>query len=132
MVKEMKLIIQSKQNYGTHTETYDEEFTCAIEKTEKGLKILFDNGFIQLEEDRIIYERSENKIVIEPNKINACDYETEYGMFVLDIKGIAVENLLEDLEEMNGLKILVAKAYYEIQMVGIEAYENEIEIYLKY
>ena len=126
----MKLRIQSQQNYGTHTEAYEEEFECAIEREENKLKITFDNGFIQIEENKITYERNENKIVIEPGKTNECDYETEHGMFVLDIKGLLVESFLEDLESLAKLEKLVAKARYEIQMVGVEPYENNIEIVL--
>lgn len=127
----MKLIIQAKQNYGTHTEAYDEEFECVVKNEENRLKISFDNGFIQIEENKITYERNENKIVIEPGKINECDYETEHGMFVLDIKGLEIENFLEDLENTKELEKLIARARYEIQMVGVQPYENNIEIILK-
>ena len=126
----MKLRIRSQQNYGTHTEAYEEEFECSTEREENRLKITFDDGFIQIEENKITYERNENKIVIESGKTNECDYETEHGMFVLDIKGLLVESFLEDLESLVKLEKLVAKARYEIQMVGVEPYENNIEIVL--
>ena len=52
-------------------------------------------------------------------------------MFVLDIKGLEVENFLEDLENTKELEKLIARARYEIQMVGVQPYENNIEIILK-
>lgn len=123
----MKLIIKSKQDYKTHMDEYKEEFECTLEKEEGRIRINFDEGFIQIEEKKIIYERGTNKIIIEPNKVNECDYETQYGMFVLDIKGKEVISYInENIQNNEGL--LVAKAKYEIQMVGVESYENNIEI----
>ena len=127
----MKLIIKSKQDYGTNVEEYTEEFDCKLEHTDKILKIEFENGFIQIEENKLTYERGENKIIIEPNKTNECDFETEYGMFVLDIKCISFENLIREYNiEENKLMGTVLKARYEIQMVGVEPYQNNIEIIL--
>ena len=128
----MKLIIKSKQNYKTHVEEFTEVFECTINIEENILKINFDNGFIQIEDNKIAYERGENKIVIEPNKTNECDYETQYGMFVLDIKGLSVNKEIEDMNLLDepSFSGLVAKAIYEIQMVGVETYENAIEIEL--
>lgn len=127
----MKLIIKSKQDYGTNIEEYTEEFDCKVELSEKVLKIEFENGFIQIEENKLTYERGENKIIIEPNKTNECDFETEYGMFVLDIKCISFENLIREYNiEENKLMGTILKAKYEIQMVGVEPYQNNIEIIL--
>lgn len=120
----MKLIIKSKQDYGTHIDEFVEEFQCSVVKEENCLKIEFENGVITIEENKIIQERGENKIVIEPNKINECDYDTEHGMFVLDIRGIEVESWFVG-------QGTVAKAKYEILMVGIEPYINEIEIIIE-
>ena len=130
MVNIMKLIIKSKQNYGTHTEAYDEEFECTTENNENSLRISFDNGFIQIEKEKIVYERNENKIVIEPGKTNECDYETEHGIFVLDIKGLEIKCSIEEVKKLNNEEKKVAEARYEIQMVGVEPYENYIEIVL--
>lgn len=128
----MKLIINSKQDYKTHVEEYKEEFECSIELLENMLKIKFENGFIQIEENKLTYERGENKIIIEPNKTNECDFETEFGMFVLDIKCITFENMIKDYKiKENDVNGLIAKATYEIQMVGVETYENNIEIILE-
>ncbi len=127
----MKLILKSKQDYGTNIEEYTEEFDCKVELSEKVLKIEFENGFIQIEENKLTYERGENKIIIEPNKTNECDFETEYGMFVLDIKCISFENLIREYNiEENKLMGTILKAKYEIQMVGVEPYQNNIEIIL--
>lgn len=125
----MKLILNSKQNYGTHIEEYTEEFNCSVEKNGNIIKIDFDDGTILIEENKIIYKRNENKIIIEPGKTNECDYETEHGMFVLDIKGISIEISNEAQEEIEAGKI--ATAVYEIQIVGVTPYENTIEITLK-
>ena len=124
----MKLILNSKQNYGTHIEEYTEEFGCSVEKNENIVKIKFDDGTILIEENKIVYERNDNKIIIEPGKINECDYETEHGMFVLDIKGISVETEYKEQEKIQAGKI--ASAVYEIQIVGVAPYENTIEITL--
>ena len=129
----MKLIINSKQDYGTNVEEYTEEFDCSVETVNNVLKIEFENGFIQIEENKLTYERGENKIIIEPNKTNECDFETQYGMFVLDIKCISFENLIKEYNNIveNLLSGTILKAKYEIQMVGVEPYENNIEIILK-
>lgn len=127
----MKLIINSKQNYGTSVEEYTEEFDCTVEVQEDGLKINFENGFIKIEDQKLTYERGENKIIIEPNKTNECDFETDYGMFVLDIKCISFEKTIKDYNiEENIYKGTLIKSTYEIQMVGVEPYENSIEIIL--
>lgn len=120
----MKLIIKSRQNYGTHVDEFIEEFQCSVREEEKTLKIEFENGTITIEENKIVQERGENKIVIEPYKTNECDYDTEHGMFVLDIRGIEVKT-------WSAYKGLVAKAKYEILMVGVEPYINEIEIMIE-
>lgn len=124
----MKLIIKSKQNYGTHVDEFIEEFECSVEENENELKINFEEGCIKLEENKMTYERKENKIVIEPNKINECDYDTPYGMFVLDIKGISLENNYIIKKEIYGT---ITTVKYEIQMVGVETYENNIEIIIE-
>ena len=129
----MKLIINSKQDYGTNVEEYTEEFDCSVETVNNVLKIEFENGFIQIEENKLTYERGENKIIIEPNKTNECDFETQYGMFVLDIKCISFENLIKEYNNIveNLFSGTILKSKYEIQMVGVEPYENNIEIILK-
>ena len=128
----MKLIIKSQQDYKSHIDTFEEEFECSINIEENVLKINFDNGFIQIEDNRLLYERGENKIIIEPDKTIGCDYETPYGMFVLDIKGISVTKEAEKINNINNQEfyVVVAKARYEIQMVGVETYENNIQIIL--
>lgn len=117
----MKLILKSKQDYGTHVDEFAEEFGCSVREEEDFIEIEFENGSIRIEDNKIIHERGENKMIIEPNKINECDYETEHGMIVLDIKGISVEKMPKGSD-------IVAKAKYEILIVGVEPYSNEIEI----
>ena len=120
----MKLILKSKQDYGTYIDEFVEEFPCSVSKYDESLKIEFENGTITIEENKIIQQRGENKIIIEPNKVNECDYETEHGMFVLDIRGIEVNKTMKTTGS-------VAKAKYEILIVGVEPYINEIEILLE-
>lgn len=126
----MKLLLKSKQYYGTHEDEINEEFDCTIEKLpnpnggEDITKINFENGYIQIEENKIIHERGENKLVIEKNNNYEVDYDTEHGMIVLDLKGIEVKKY-KDREDG-----LIASAKYEIRIVGIEPYINEMDIYL--
>lgn len=119
----MQLKLKSKQYYGTHEEEIEELFECALEDNEGVLKIFFENGFIQIEDNKIIHERGENKFIIENDNTYEVDYDTEQGMIVLDLKGLEVKKY----ETTTGL---VASAKYEISMVGIEPYLNEIEIHL--
>lgn len=123
MGEERKVRMKSKQDYGTHIEEFVEEFPCSVSLEENMVKIEFENGIIKIEESKITQERGENRILIEPGKTTECDYETEHGMFVLDIRGLEVETFLS-LKESN----LLARAKYEILIVGVEPYTNEIEI----
>lgn len=124
----MKLTLKSKQHYGTNTEEINEEFECEVEKTiddnnKEVIKINFENGYIQIEEEKIIHERGENKLVIEKDNTYEVDYDTAHGMIVLDLTGIEIVKY----ENLTGL---IASAKYEIKMVGIEPYLNEIEVYI--
>jgi len=124
----MKLTLKSKQHYGTNTEEINEEFECEVEKTiddnnKEIIKINFENGYIQIEEEKIIHERGENKLVIEKDNTYEVDYDTSHGMIVLDLTGVEVVKY----ENLTGL---IASAKYEIKMVGIEPYLNEIEVYI--
>ena len=120
----MKLILKSKQYYGTHVEEINEEFECKVDNDDDIIKIIFENGFIQIEEEKIIHERGENKLIIEKDNTYEVDYDTANGMIVLDLKGLEVNKT----KNKSGL---IASAKYEISMVGVEPYINEIEIYLE-
>lgn len=131
----MKLFLKSKQDYGTHIEEYAEKFECSVEQNENSIIINFNEGQIFIEENKITQARGENKIIIEVDKTSECDYETENGMFVLDIEGIQVEKNVSNAENIDSIletknKLLVAKAKYKIIIVGVEPYINEIEIML--
>lgn len=119
----MKLLLKSKQYYGTHEEEISEEFECTVDDQDDVIKINFENGYIQIEEDKIIHERGENKLVIEKDKVYEVDYDTANGMIVLDLTG-------KEVKKNKTKSGLIASAKYEIKMVGIEPYINEIEIYL--
>ncbi len=125
----MKLLLKSKQHYGTHIDEINEEFECKVENTlsesnEEVIKIYFENGFIQIEENRVIHERGENKLIIEKDNTYEVDYDTANGMIVLDLKGM-------EINKTNNTTGLIGYAKYEIQIKGIEPYVNEIEIYLQ-
>ncbi len=120
----MKLILKSKQYYGTHEEEIEEEFECTVDKDDDIIKINFENGYIQIEEEKIIHERGENKLVIEKDNTYEVDYDTAQGMIVLDLKGLEVK-------KHHNVTGLIGSAKYEISMVGIEPYINEIEIYIE-
>lgn len=117
----MKLIIKSKQDYGTHTEEYDEVFECTKKELDDGIIIEFENGNILLTDKKIKYTRGENEMKIEEGIITECDFNTEHGMIVLDIEGLSVEKTAESFG-------ILAKAKYKIKIVGVEPYTNEIEI----
>ena len=119
----MKLLLKSKQYYGTHEESIEEEFECTLDEQDDVIKINFENGYIQIEEDKIIHERGENKLVIEKDNTYEVDYDTANGMIVLDLTGVEVKR-------HGNIEGLIASAKYEIKMVGIEPYMNEIEIYI--
>ena len=125
----MKLILKSKQYYGTHEEEINEEFECLIERLsgENGeiIKINFENGYIQVEENKIVHERGENKLIIEENNNYEVDYDTQNGLIVLDLKGLEVK---KHKDRVDGL---IASAKYEISIVGVEPYINEMEIYVR-
>ncbi len=120
----MKLILKSKQYYGTHEDEIEEEFECTVDNNDDYIKINFENGYIQIEEEKIIHERGENKLIIEKDHTYEVDYDTANGMIVLDLKGIEVKN-------HKTLTGLVASAKYEISIVGVEPYLNEIEVYIE-
>ncbi len=122
----MKLKLKSKQYYGTHEEEIEELFDCKLEKLENSIKINFENGYIEIQDEKIIHERGENKLIIEKDNVYEVDYETSNGLIVLDLKGIEVINNIS--EEIEGL---IASAKYQISMVGVEPYINEIFIYLE-
>ncbi len=119
----MKVLLKSKQYYGTHEEEIFEEFECSVTNTNELIKIEFENGYIQIEDGKMIHERGENKFVVEEGKDSEVDYDTERGLIVLDLKGIEV------IKEDTNIG-LVGHAKYEISVKGIEPYVNEILIYL--
>ena len=126
----MKVLLKSRQYYGTHEEEIVEEFDCTLEKIPQSdskkdiIKINFENGFIQIEKDKITHERGNNKLIIEKDNTYEVDYETENGMIVLDLVGLSVTRHDNDTG-------LIASARYEIKMVGVDSYINEIEVYIK-
>ena len=119
----MKLVLKSKQFYGTHEEEIEESFECTVDNNDDAIKIYFENGFIQIEEDKIIHERGENKLIIEKDNTYEVDYDTAHGMIVLDLTGMEVK-------KHSNTTGIVGSAKYEIKMVGVEPYINEIEVYL--
>ncbi len=119
----MKVLLKSKQYYGTHEEEISEEFECVVTNTDEIIRIEFENGYIQIENGKMVHERGENKFVVEAGKESEVDYDTQRGLLVLDLKGVEV---VKEKEEVG----LVGHAKYEISVKGIEPYINEILIYI--
>lgn len=119
----MKVLLKSKQYYGTHEEEVSEEFECTLTKTDDYIRVDFENGYIQFEENKMTHERGENKFLVEVGKDTEVDYDTERGLIVLDLKGLEV--IMGDKE--NGL---IGSAKYEINIKGVEPYINEISVYI--
>ena len=117
----MKLIIKSRQDYGTFTEEHDEVFECTKKELDEGIIIEFENGNILITDKKIIYSRGENEMRIEEGIITECDFNTEHGLMVLDIEVLSVEKT----GDVTGTLV---KAQYKIKIGGVEPYTNEIEI----
>ncbi len=117
----MKLIIKSRQDYGTFTEEHDEVFECTKKELDEGIIVEFENGNILITDKKIIYSRGENEMRIEEGIITECDFNTEHGLMVLDIEGLSVEKT----GDVTGTLV---KAQYKIKIGGVEPYTNEIEI----
>lgn len=117
----MRLIIKSRQDYGTFTEEHDEVFECTKKELDEGIIIEFENGNIQITDKKIIYSRGENEMRIEEGIITECDFNTEHGLMVLDIEGLSVE-------KTGNITGTLVKAKYKIKIGGVEPYTNEIEI----
>ena len=117
----MKLIIKSRQDYGTFTEEHDEVFECTKKELDEGIIVEFENGNILITDKKIIYSRGENEMRIEEGRITECDFNTEHGLMVLDIEGLSVEKT----GDVTGTLV---KAQYKIKIGGVEPYTNEIEI----
>ena len=117
----MKLIIKSKQDYGTHIEEYKEDFSCTLKEENEKIIVEFSQGKITIEKNRIIQERNNNKIIIEAGKTYECDYVTEYGKLTLKIKGLNIEQEKRTNE-------FYAKAKYEIFMKSVAPYVNEVAL----
>ena len=119
----MKVLLKSKQYYGTHEEEISEEFECILTKTDNTIRVDFENGYIQFEDNKMVHERGENKFIVEVDKETEVDYDTQRGLIVLDLKGIEV--IMNDVEI-----VLIGSAKYEISIKGIEPYVNEISVYV--
>lgn len=117
----MKLIIKSKQDYGTFKEEHDEVFECTKKELDEGIIVEFENGSILITDKKIIYSRGENEMKIEEGIITECDFNTEHGLMVLDIEGLSVE-------KTGDITGTLVKAQYKIKIGGVEPYTNEIEI----
>jgi len=119
----MKLTLKSIQDYKTHKEEYKEEFECKVAKTKNQMKIEFQDGYIIIEENKVIRRTKDNEIIIEIGKNTEIDYDTPNGIIVLDIFGLEMEKDFENTK-------CVAKIKYEIKIVGVEPYTNELQISL--
>ena len=112
----MKVQIKSRQDYGTHIDEVAEEIECELQKKDEFVEIKNDILHIIIEENKIIQDRYDNRIVVEYQKENECEYITEYGTIKIKTKGISIQK---------GEKQIIAR--YEIE-IGGQKYINEIEI----
>lgn len=115
----MKIQINSKQNYGTHTEEMKEEYDSQITEEKETLTIEFKNGKIKGNNKKIIYQKNKSTIIIELNQTNKCEYNTPYGKIFLEITGQEIEIKKQPLN---------IKIKYQISAKGIPPYTNEVEI----
>jgi hypothetical protein len=120
----MKVVLKSKQYYGTHEDEVSEEFECTVTNTEDVIKVEFEEGYIQIENGKMVHERGENKFIVEEDKDSEVDYDTKRGLIVLDLHGIEVKKYDTSVG-------LVGSAKYRISVTGIEPYLNEIDIIIK-
>lgn len=116
----MKLRIKGTQNYTEdHVDTIIEEYECQIKETEEKLMIQYEKGIIEIEEQRIVIIKDDRVMQIEVGVQTQLIYDTEYGEIVMQVKGV---------ELMNDLRQRIGKAKYEIGMLGVLPYINEVEI----
>lgn len=120
----MRVVMKSMQDFGTHTDESEEKDECVLSRIGESLLITFQNGNIQLEGKKITYIRGNNMMEIEEGKMTEFEYETEEGVFTLNIAADSVECF--DVKEG-----IVAKTKYKVLVPGCEPYTNELEITLE-
>ena len=118
----MKLIINSKQDYGTHVDEFDEEMECIKTEMENSTLLTFQEGNIEIEDDRITYIRGENVMEIVKGEITDFEMNTKEGSINMQIEGISVERNKQE-------KGVLAKTKYKLIINENAFYTNELELY---
>jgi hypothetical protein len=118
----MKLIIKSKQDYGTHVDEFNEEMECVKTELEKSTLLTFQEGNIEIEDDRITYIRGENVMEIVRNEVTDFEMITQEGVLTMQIEGLIVERNKKDIG-------VLAKTEYKLIINQNSSYTNELELY---
>ncbi|MBR3887815.1 MAG: hypothetical protein IKJ32_01820 [Clostridia bacterium] len=118
----MKLTIKSKQDYGTHIDEFNEEMECIKTELESSTLLTFQEGNIEIEDDRITYIRGENVMEITRGEITDFEMITKDGSINMQIEGLIVERIKQD-------KGVLAKTKYKLIISEDSAYTNELELY---
>ena len=118
----MKLIIKSKQDYGTHVDEFKEEMECIKTELENSTLLTFQEGNIEIEDDRITYIRGENVMEIAKGEVTDFEMITKEGSINMEIEGILVERNKQE-------KGILAKTKYKLIIGEGSFYTNELEIY---
>ena len=118
----MKLIIKSKQDYGTHVDEFNEEMECIKTELENSTLLTFQEGNIEIEDDRITYIRGENVMEITRGEVTDFEMVTKEGTINMQIEGIIVERNKKETG-------VLAKTKYKLIVSEDAFYTNELELY---
>lgn len=118
-MSKQKIKIKSKQIFEEHIDSFEEEYESVIETFENGMKIVYDNNIITIQDGIAIIEKVNTKLRIEEKVRNVTEYHTPYGMIELQIEGKEVE--ISD-------KPIILKLSYFIKVGNAKEYMNELQI----
>ncbi|MBQ6860282.1 MAG: hypothetical protein IJO08_01385 [Clostridia bacterium] len=117
----MKLTITSKQDYGTHIDEFSEEMECIKTELESSTLLTFQEGNIEIEDDRITYIRGENVMEISRGEVTDFEMVTKDGSINMQIEGIIVERNKQE-------KGILARTKYKLIISEDAFYTNELEL----
>ena len=121
-IEKMKLTMKSKQDYGTHSDEFNEEMECIKTELENSTLLTFQEGNIEIEDDRITYIRGENVMEIVRGEVTDFEMITQDGSINMQIEGVIVERNRKE----NGL---LARTKYKLIINEDSFYTNELELY---
>ena len=116
----MQILLQSSQNYQTHTEAIEERIEALVSRDTGETKIIWPEGKIIIEENRIYQTRNSNQMLIEVGKTHYSIYQTGHSNMKIATTGISIHRPQEGS--------LLAEAAYNIQIENLEPYKNELKI----